>query len=153
MLAPVVLVVLIAQAANAGGQGRPLEPASAVPDPVTREQPWPPAGVFRPGGDVTQPKVIKRPFPEYPSRAMKSKVQGRVFMEAVVLTDGTVGEVRDSFFVCDGMNSEFVVRSLTLDSNVDGGVMTGKSTPTPTTSGLLLVGLSPVCWRRMATPR
>ena len=25
---------------------------------------------------------------------MKSKVQGRVFMEAVVLTDGTVGEVR-----------------------------------------------------------
>jgi len=97
MLAPVVLVVLIAQAANAGGQGRPLEPASTVPDPVTREQPWPPAGVFRPGGDVTQPKVIKRPFPKYPSRAMKSKVQGRVFMEAVVLTDGTVGEVRDSF--------------------------------------------------------
>ena len=94
MLAPVVLVVLIAQAANAGGQGRPLEPASAVPDPVTREQPWPPAGVFRPGGAVTQPKVIKRPFPKYPSRAMKSKVQGRVFMEAVVLTDGTVGEVR-----------------------------------------------------------
>lgn len=34
------------------------------------------------------------------------------------------------FFVCDGMNSEFVVRSLTLDSNVDGGVMTGKYTYT-----------------------
>ena len=34
------------------------------------------------------------------------------------------------FFVCDGSSSEFVVRSLTLDSNVDGAVITGKYTYT-----------------------
>jgi protein TonB len=94
MLAPLVFLVLIAQTPSAGPQGRPLEQASTAPDPVKPEQPWPPAGVFRPGGNVTEPKLLKGPKPNYTPGAMKAKVQGSVFMEAVVLTDGTVGEVR-----------------------------------------------------------
>jgi TonB family protein len=106
MLAPVVLAVLIAQTPSAGPQGRPLEQPFSAPDPVKPEQPWPPAGVFRPGGNVTEPKLTKGTKPNYTPLSMKAKVQGSVFMEAVVLTDGTVGEVR-------------VVRSLDKEHGLD----------------------------------
>ncbi len=106
MLAPLVLAVLIAQTPSPGSQGRPLEQASTAPDPVKPQQPWPPAGVFRPGGDVTEPKLTKGPKPNYTPGSMKAKVQGSVFMEAVVLTDGSVGEVR-------------IVRSLDKEHGLD----------------------------------
>src|SRR4051812_11415380 len=83
-------------------QQGPLKQASTRPDPVTSARPnaiepdqqWPPAGVFRPGGEVTPPQVTKEVAPNYTPAAMKAKVQGLVSMEAVVLTDGTVGDVR-----------------------------------------------------------
>jgi TonB family protein len=109
MFAPLVLALLLGQAPSAGSQGRPLKQASAAPDPVKSvkpEKPWPPAGVFHPGGDVTEPKVIKETPPNYTAPSMRAKVQGSVFMEAVVLTDGTVGEVR-------------VVRSLDKEHGLD----------------------------------
>ena len=103
MLAALMLAVLAAlnavQLSNAP-QGRPLHQASTASDPlkpeqpVKPEQPWPPAGVFRPGGEVTEPKLIRETKPNYTAESMRAKVQGSVFIEAVVLTDGTVGEVR-----------------------------------------------------------
>lgn len=93
MLGPIVLAILIAHAAAAA-------PAHAGQQPVTSteqsspEQPWPPPGVFRSGGNVTAPRLIKSARPNYPGDAMRAKIQGRVVMEAVVLPDGTVGEVR-----------------------------------------------------------
>jgi periplasmic protein TonB len=110
MLAPVVLAVLIAQTPNAGAQGRPLEKASTAPDPVKPAEPWPPAGVFRAGGDVTEPRLIKSIPPNYTPASIKAKVQGSVFLEAVVLTDGTVGDVR-------------VVRSLDKEHGLDDEVL------------------------------
>jgi periplasmic protein TonB len=60
------------------------------------EKPWPPAGVFRfqPGGDVIAPRLIKSARPDYSGDAMRAKIQGVVKLEAVVESDGTVGEVR-----------------------------------------------------------
>jgi protein TonB len=109
MIALLVLAVLLGQTPSAGSQGRPLKQASSAPDPVKPakpEKPWPPAGVFRPGGDVTEPKVIKETPPNYTAAAMRAKVHGSVFLEAVVLADGTVGEVR-------------VVRSLDNEHGLD----------------------------------
>jgi len=60
------------------------------------EKPWPPAGVFllQPGGDVTAPRLIKSARPDYSGDAMRAKIQGAVMLEAVIESDGTVGEVR-----------------------------------------------------------
>ncbi len=95
MLATVVLAVLLVhlpvQVSNAP---RPLHQASLAPDPLKPEQPWPPPGVYRANGEVSSPKVTKQVPPNYSAAAMKAKVEGSVLMEAVVLTDGTVGDVR-----------------------------------------------------------
>ena len=93
---PIVLAALtqaIPLATNAGATPTLQEPVSttAVAKP---EQPWPPAGVFRPGGGVTAPKATKEVRVSYTPDAMRAKVQGGVALEAVVRADGTVGEVR-----------------------------------------------------------
>jgi protein TonB len=56
--------------------------------------PWPPPGVFKPGDGVTTPKLVKEVKPNYKAQAMADKIQGRIALEAVVQTDGTVGDVR-----------------------------------------------------------
>jgi len=109
MFAPLVVTVLLGQTPSAEPQGGPLKEASSAPDPVKPvkpEKPWPPVGVFRPGGDVTEPRVIKETPPNYTAASMRAKAHGSVFMEAVVLTDGTVGDVR-------------VVRSLDKEHGLD----------------------------------
>jgi len=72
-----------------GGQ----QPPSAAPQaPV--EAPWPPEGVYRPGNGVTMPRMIKDVRPSYTADAMRARIGGSILLEAVVQTDGTVGEVR-----------------------------------------------------------
>jgi TonB family protein len=44
--------------------------------------------VYRPGGDVTPPVVIKEVLPHYPEDAKKANIQGKVFLEAIVDTKG-----------------------------------------------------------------
>lgn len=46
------------------------------------------------GGDVSAPLVIGRVLPEYPWPARSARVEGAVELEAVILRDGSVGEVR-----------------------------------------------------------
>ena len=64
------------------------------------------SGAYRPGNGVTVPRAIAQPGPRYTPEAMRAKVQGAVFLECVVQTDGTVGEVR-------------VVRSLDRENGLD----------------------------------
>jgi TonB family protein len=47
-----------------------------------------------PTNGVTAPRIIKSGRPEYTAEAMRAKVQGRVKLEVVIKTDGTVGEAR-----------------------------------------------------------
>lgn len=70
------------------------------------DQPWPPAGVSRPGGQVTTPKLIHEVKPAYTTNARKARIEGDVVLEAIVQPDGKVGEVR-------------VVRSLDKEHGLD----------------------------------
>jgi protein TonB len=51
-------------------------------------------GVYRPGSGVTNPKLLVEVKPSYTADAMRAKIQGVVTLEAVVLPDGTVGNVQ-----------------------------------------------------------
>ncbi len=53
-----------------------------------------PAGPLRAGGPVTTPFVLERARPEYPVLARNARVEGEVILEAVILRDGTVGDIR-----------------------------------------------------------
>jgi protein TonB len=51
-------------------------------------------GVYRPGNGVESPTVLHEEKPLYTAGAMRAKVQGVVEVEAVVMPDGTVGQVQ-----------------------------------------------------------
>lgn len=50
-------------------------------------------GVYRLGSGITPPRLIREVKPNYTGEAMRAKIQGEVWMEAVVLPDGSVGDV------------------------------------------------------------
>ncbi len=50
-------------------------------------------GVYRPGNDVAPPRLLREVKPQYTAEAMRAKIQGTVWLEVVVLPDGTVGDV------------------------------------------------------------
>jgi periplasmic protein TonB len=89
-----ILVAMILVGLQAGVQSGESLRVPPPPGKATAEKPWPPAGVVREGPGVTTPRLIKEVKPSYTAEAMRNKVQGVVFLEAVVTTDGTVGEVR-----------------------------------------------------------
>jgi TonB family protein len=51
-------------------------------------------GAYRPGNGIQIPKVVREVKPIYTADAMRAKIQGTAIVEAVVLTDGTVGDVQ-----------------------------------------------------------
>jgi periplasmic protein TonB len=51
-------------------------------------------GAYRPGNGVENPRLLREVKPQYTAEAMRAKIQGAVWLECVVLPDGTVGEVR-----------------------------------------------------------
>jgi TonB family protein len=56
--------------------------------------PWPPADASWPGKDgVTRPRLLHEVGPHYTSDAMRAKIRGKIALECVVETDGTVVRV------------------------------------------------------------
>jgi protein TonB len=51
-------------------------------------------GAFHPGNGINPPSLLRQVEPKYTSDAMRAKVQGDVELEAVILANGTVGDVR-----------------------------------------------------------
>jgi len=51
-------------------------------------------GAYMPGNGVTNPSVVREVKPAYTAEAMRAKVQGTVWLQCVVLPDGTVGNVQ-----------------------------------------------------------
>jgi periplasmic protein TonB len=51
-------------------------------------------GAYQPGNGITTPVLLRQVEPKYTSDAMRSKVQGTVELQAIVLPDGHVGDVR-----------------------------------------------------------
>ncbi len=63
-------------------------------------------GVYQPGNGVMSPQVLFEAKPQYTPEAMRAKIQGQVLVSAVVMPDGTAGEIRvvrslDSVFGLD----------------------------------------------------
>ena len=52
--------------------------------------------VYKPGDGVSVPSVVHEVKPDYPPEVMQRKVQGSVWMAAVVLANGDVGDVQIS---------------------------------------------------------
>ena len=50
-------------------------------------------GVYRPGSGIVNPRVLEEVKPNYTTEAMRAQIQGEVWLEVVVLPDGTVGDV------------------------------------------------------------
>ena len=51
-------------------------------------------GAYRPGAGITLPTVVREVKPAYTADAMRAKVQGSVWLECIVMPDGSVGEVK-----------------------------------------------------------
>jgi TonB family protein len=51
-------------------------------------------GVYKPGAGITLPRVLQEVKPQYTADAMRAKVQGSVWLECIVMPDGSVGNVR-----------------------------------------------------------
>jgi TonB family protein len=51
-------------------------------------------GAVRPGGGVSTPVLLRLVPPKYTCEAMRAKIQGIVELEAVVLPNGSIGEIR-----------------------------------------------------------
>lgn len=66
-----------------------------VPQPVEPPPPPPQARqLYRPGGDISEPKKIVHVAPAYPQIALMSRVQGVVILEATISETGTIENVR-----------------------------------------------------------
>ena len=95
-----ILIVLAALAAQPSPPATKADASPALQEPVSKaapakpEQSWPPPGVLRSGSGVTAPKVTKEVRVGYTPDAFRTKVEGSLALEAVVRTDGTVGDVR-----------------------------------------------------------
>jgi TonB family protein len=51
-------------------------------------------GVYRPGSGIVSPRILTEVKPQYTADAMRAKIQGTVWLEAVVMPDGSVGNVQ-----------------------------------------------------------
>ncbi len=51
-------------------------------------------GAYRSGNGVELPRVIREVKPQYTADAIRAKIQGTVWLECIVLPDGTVGSVQ-----------------------------------------------------------
>ncbi len=51
-------------------------------------------GAYKPGAGITLPRVLREVKPQYTADAMRAKVQGSVWLECIVMPDGSVGDVR-----------------------------------------------------------
>jgi TonB family protein len=51
-------------------------------------------GIFRPGGGVSPPRVLRQVKPRYTPAALIEKIQGTVLMELVVTRDGQPTQIR-----------------------------------------------------------
>ncbi len=51
-------------------------------------------GAYGPGAGISNPTLVREQKPKYTSEAMRAKIQGIAEVEAVVLENGTVGDVR-----------------------------------------------------------
>lgn len=83
--------------APATKDGKPIDTQVTIEMSFTTRPRGPKLGspdVYKVGGDVVAPKVVKDVKPSYAPEAMRERISGTVEVECVVLPDGTVGDAR-----------------------------------------------------------
>ena len=110
MLGSILLAVLLATSTPVllvEGQTA-ARPAAPVPVQDPADKPWPPEGVLvlNKSEGLKAPELVREFKPGYTAEAMRQRIQGLVEVQAIVLADGTVGDVR-------------VVRSLDKEFGLD----------------------------------
>ncbi len=65
-------------------------------------------GVYRPGGAVSAPRLIKEVKPKYTSEALANRVQGTVVLEVIVTADGCASQIRIVRSLDAGLDEEGV---------------------------------------------
>jgi TonB family protein len=79
------MAVLLSVAGHSGCSSSPTTPTGSTTKPIT---------VYEGGtSGVSFPTAIKQVQPTYTEEALRNRIQGIVILAAVVLPDGTVGEV------------------------------------------------------------
>jgi TonB family protein len=70
--------------------------------------PWPPDAMLICAEGVRPPVLVREVKPTYTREAMRHKLQGKVYLEALVLPDGSVGDVRLVYGLepDDGLNQQ-----------------------------------------------
>lgn len=68
--------------------------------------------IYEPGNGVSLPIVLEEAKPRYTPEAMREKIQGGMFVEAVVLEDGTVGDVT----VTQSLDAEYGLDAEAVDA-------------------------------------
>jgi protein TonB len=71
-----------------------------------------PQEIFKPGDGVTLPTPIREVKAGYTAAAMDARIEGTVVTEAVVLTDGKVGEVTVTQSVDKGYGLDTAVEAI-----------------------------------------
>ena len=107
MLCSILLGVLLTNSTPVlpvGGQSAP-KPAATVPAQDPADKPWPPEGVLvlHKSEGLKAPELVREFKPGYTEGAMRQRIQGLVEVQAIVLADGTVGDVR----VVKSLDKEF----------------------------------------------
>ena len=65
-------------------------------------------GVYRPGGKVTAPRLLSQAKPRYTVEALRDKIQGSVWLELVVTSEGLVDHIRVVHSLDLGLDQEAV---------------------------------------------
>ena len=68
----------------------PAPPPSGLPRTADSAR----GAVFRPGAGIVNPRLLREVRPQYTAEALRAEIAGTVYLEMVVLPDGTVGDVR-----------------------------------------------------------
>jgi TonB family protein len=65
-------------------------------------------GVYRPGGAVSTPRLLREVQPRYTVEALRHKIQGTVLLEAVVTRDGCASNIRVVRSLDRGLDAEAI---------------------------------------------
>jgi TonB family protein len=65
-------------------------------------------GIYRAGGAVSAPRLIKEVKPGYTSEALRNRIQGTVVLDAVVMADGCASQIRVVRSLDPGLDEEAV---------------------------------------------
>lgn len=112
-----LVAVLLSVAACGGNSSSPTSPSVPAP-PI----------VYLPGNGVSAPTLVTEVKPSYPAEAIAAGIQGTVLLTAVVLADGTVGEVTivqslDTVYGLDGLAVSAVKQWLFTPGQKDGAAV------------------------------